>query len=509
MKIVLAVTQPRFLERLAPVVRLLAAANHHVHLIADVEWPAKSAPPNARIQEVTRMMDELRGEHPELVTYEFMPSRRDWLWHALASPLRKSLDAWRYLDPRYDNSPSLRHRVMSQAPAVVRSAARLPLLGAPLTRVMSAIARRLERAIPCHPSIEELLMREAPDALVVTPFMFFASSQVDYARAARKLGIPSALVVGSWDYLTTKGALYEQPDRVFVWNLAQRTEAHEFCDVPLDRIVVTGAPGYDEWFSRSPSRSRAEFCAQVGFEDDRPFLLYLCSSGFITPHEVGYVRRWIDGIRRSTDRELARAAVLIRPHPANRSQWQHFDTSNLGPIRVWPREGARPGDDVTAGYYDSIYFSAGVVGVNTSALLESGIIGRPVYTPLCDEFAGQQDSTFHFQQVKTMNGGLVRVAATFDQHLQQLAGAMRQDAAATARETREFAEALLRPNGIDVPVSPLVAEAIEALASVRVPRTAEPWPTRVLRPILFHAAAMLSRRADGASRAPIKVPTVQ
>ena len=32
-----------------------------------------------------------------------------------------------------------------------------------------------------------------------------------------------------------------------------------------------------------------------------------------------------------------------------------------------------------ADYFDSIYHCDGVVGVNTSAMVESGIIGRPVY----------------------------------------------------------------------------------------------------------------------------------
>ena len=43
-----------------------------------------------------------------------------------------------------------------------------------------------------------------------------------------------------------------------------------------------------------------------------------------------------------------------------------------------------------ADYYDSMFHSVAVVGVNTSALIESGIVGRPVFTVLAAEFAGSR-----------------------------------------------------------------------------------------------------------------------
>src|SRR5678816_4753417 len=111
--------------------------------------------------------------------------------------------------------------------------------------------------------------------------------------------------------------------------------------------------------------------------------LYLCSSPFITPYEVGFVRQWIDAIRSSKDAELRRAALLIRPHPQNAQQWQEFDPASFEAVGIWPRAGANPVDrEARSDYYDSMYHSVAVVGVNTSALIESGIVGRPVYLSL-------------------------------------------------------------------------------------------------------------------------------
>jgi hypothetical protein len=47
--------------------------------------------------------------------------------------------------------------------------------------------------------------------------------------------------------------------------------------VPSDRVVVTGAQCFDQWFDRRPSRSRQELCDQLGLPADRPIVLYVCS----------------------------------------------------------------------------------------------------------------------------------------------------------------------------------------------------------------------------------------
>ena len=44
----------------------------------------------------------------------------------------------------------------------------------------------------------------------------------------------------------------------------------------------------DEWFEQRPRTSRAEFCARVGLPEDRPYLVYACSSNFIAPDEMPY-----------------------------------------------------------------------------------------------------------------------------------------------------------------------------------------------------------------------------
>ena len=199
---------------------------------------------------------------------------------------------------------------------------------------LKGVTAAVERAVPYDTRIEAFLRAEQPDLLLLTPLLYFGSQQVDYVRAAKALGIRTALGVGSWDHLTTKGVIHEHPDHVLVWNEAQRTEAGELHGIPASRVTVTGAQAYDHWFVQQPTLSREAFSAKVGVPADRPLLLYLCSSPFITPHEVPFVRRWIDAVRRAPDPQVRRAAIVIRPHPQNAEQWADFDASSSEAVGV-------------------------------------------------------------------------------------------------------------------------------------------------------------------------------
>ena len=75
--------------------------------------------------------------------------------------------------------------------------------------------------------------------------------------------------------------------------------------------------------------------------------------------------------------------------------------------------------------FDTVFHSAAVVGLNTSAELEAGIVGRPVFTILAGEHAEGQQGTIHFQYLLKERGGFVEVAPDFEAHRRQFAAAVR------------------------------------------------------------------------------------
>jgi hypothetical protein len=414
----------------------------------------------------------------------------------LALKVRLCLDYWRYLEPRYDGATSLRARGAKQAPPLASTLAGLPLLRSRAgIRALRALFRRIERALPARQVPGRILDEHRPDALMISPLLYFGSAQVDLVRAARDRGIPTVHCVGSWDHLTTKGMIHEIPDRLTMWNEAQRREAWEIHGVPRDRAIVTGAQAYDHWFVMQPSTTREAFAAKVGVDPAKPILLYLCSSPFITPHEVPLVRRWIATLRASTDPRVAGASLLIRPHPQNAEQWRDVDLSAEPNVAIWPRAGANPVDaDARAEYFDSMYHAVAVVGVNTSALIESGIVGRPVCAIQTDDFAGTQEGTLHFQHLKNVNGGLLHLAPDFATHLEQLSRIL-EDPAGYAGRSRAFVEAFVRPHGLDTPAAEHFVRAIESLPQVAVQPSHRGVLDRLLTALMRPVAASVDAAA--------------
>src|SRR5207248_8937013 len=129
--------------------------------------------------------------------------------------------------------------------------------------------------------------------------------------------------------------------------------------------------------------------------------------------------------------------------------------------------------------------------------------------------AGQQEGTLHFQHLKNVNGGLLTVAATLDEHCAQLHDAVRRGLASDPR-SRAFIEAFVRPYGIDQPAADRFVAAVEAEAARRpAPRRAQPIGAALLRPVLAPMAVAATvaqrrrrarRRADGdGPRRPLKL----
>jgi FkbM family methyltransferase len=331
---------------------------------------------------------------------------------------------------------------------------------------------------------------------MMTPLIEPGSPQAEYVRSAGALGIRTALCVASWDNLTNKGLIHGAVDLVTVWNEAMKREAVTLHGVPASHVTVTGAQPFDHWFDWTPRTTRDAFCARVGLPADKPYLLYLCSSRFIAPEEVPFVRRWLDELRRSSSPALQHAGVLIRPHPQNAEQWKGVDFEGLGPVAVYPPQGAAPSDEARrAEYFDSMHHSAGVVGINTTAEIESAIVGRPVFTVLVPEFKDTQDGTLHFDHLKSVNGGLLHVARDFAEHLTHLDDAL-SGRSESAGRTRKFVEAFVRPYGLTTAATPRLVEALEQLAIQPVARRApQPGLARLARPFLLAHGQRLQREA--------------
>jgi hypothetical protein len=512
-RILFVMLQPGFIRYYEDALLALAADGHHVHLAFEIDRDKLGESALARrlasssshitIGAAPARLESVRdflARRDRTATRSGRGraagvSRREEAWASLATTVRLLGDTLRFFDPVFAQAVRLRERAEKRLPRIY-----LPVIhaiagaGATARRAFAAALRGIESIVPTESAIDRFVEEHDPDLLLVTPLIELGSQQVDYVKYARRRGIRSALCVASWDNLTSKGLMRVIPDHVVVWNSTQTGEAVELHGADPAQVITTGAQVFDRWFTERPSRSREEFCRAVGLDPSRPFVLYVGSSVFIAPDEVPFAERWLASLRAGTDPVVANIGALIRPHPANARQWQALEVARWENVALWPPAGRDPASpDAPRDYFDSLFHSAAVVGINTSAQIEAAIVGRPVLTIEAPEFGHSQGGTLHFHHL--VEGGAVRAARSLDEHVQHLTAVLSgADSGAAAREA--FVRSFVRPHGIDAPASPRFAAEIGRLAALPAPAPqGEGMAAVVLRPaamVLAFVARTLS-----------------
>ena len=431
-------------------------------------------------EDATALFDSMSVQYNRRFTYEQLPRRTD-TWLAPATALRYCIDYLRYLEPQFEHAELLRARARVRAARLFRVLLFIPPFRWRFgRRFVGWLLRRIEAAMPIPRDLKALVETRAPDVVLVSPLVELGSSQGDYIRVAKAAGIPTVLPVASWDNLTSKGIIRDIPTFTVVWNGSQVEEAVSLHGIPRERVFAVGAHTWDHWFNWEPATAREEFAAKVGIDPDRPLILYVGSSNFITSDETGFIQDWLSRLRAHP--RLTDAGVVLRPHPQNLAGWKNADLEEPGKTVAWPREGAHP----TAiqnkhDYFESLYHSRAVVGINTSALIEAAIVRRPVLT-LVSDYSSTQEGTVHFAYLAGKDSpGMLIVGRSWDEHIEQLADAV-ADTDLHAPRLEAFLSHFVRPRGLDVAAAPLAVDCIERAASVPVTK---PRTGMLLRPILW------------------------
>jgi hypothetical protein len=455
MKILFMMTGPRVMKYYIGTLRFLLDGGHKVYV----------AYFSLEKHKVGTLQEELSAEYPDRFRCEIVPGKPPGLWRDFSIALAWAADYLFFLQPALHGAFRLRQRVEVRVhPAFIWLMNRCPGFRSPGGReLVTRWVRAADGVIPGAWTLKRYIRRINPDVVLASPLLSHSGMQWEYIRAAKTLGIPTGCCVASWDNLTTKGALRGQPDYTIVWNPIQRKEAVELHQVSSQRVVVTGAQYFDDWFVRRPSRTREAFCREIGLSPDHPIILYMCSSNFMAPAERAFVEKWIMALRRSPGPEIAQAGILIRPYPEYAAQWQEEFPTPEG-VTIWPPKGEYAiTEEAKRNFYDSVYHSLAVVGVNTTAMIESAIIGKCVLSIKAEEFTESQDNTPHFSYLKQENGGPLFLAQSMEEHLSHLQ-AILEGEERLRQQTLQFVQSFARPNGLDKASVPELARAIGDIA---------------------------------------------
>jgi hypothetical protein len=493
---------------------LVAAPNlfdlvvHHGHVIAGlaeagvevrVRYGSEDQLTAAGFQERLRGSDvDVRPLPPDL-----KPSRRHRpRGDLLAFRLRQLANLLRYYHPDYRQRQWLREWWASRAPDVPGTwAARIGRLGGRACLITVRGVSVVDRLLPPAQSARALLAAERPDAVAAVGVVR-NPELVELLKAAAEARLPSATWVQSWDHLSTKGLLHFVPDRVFVWNEVQRDELRRYHGIPPERASITGAQSFDYWFDGREPAARDVFCRDYGLDPDRPIVVYLSSSRLGEPDLDTFFLPWLRALRSSGDPVLETASVLVRPHPMDARHWARLRPPDPGVVvsRSATHDPVH-GETFRKRYRDELHHACVAVGINTSAMIEAAIAGKPVCTVELPEVADRQRGTVHFEYLTTAGGGLLRTAASFEEHVADLRELIRRDPYERDAKSTRFVEAFVRPHGLEVaPGKVFVDEMLRLLAAGASTVPTRAAPARALGRLIHRAAPVVGAPLLGRRR---------
>jgi hypothetical protein len=321
------------------------------------------------------------------------------------------------------------------------------------------VLRVIESVVPPDKAIMHEIADYGPAVVVCSPVNMRRSEEVEYLKAAKKLRIPTVLAVYSWDNLSTKGLIHIAPDLLLAWNKVHEREAVEIHEIDPARVIQTGAPFFDKWFSmRNQAEERSQFLKKVNLDPMRPYLLYLGSSANIARDESWVVAEMAEQFR--TDPVLHDMQILVRPHPANN---EVYDKVLREGISIWPRKKQLPDDpESQLDFVNSVRHAVLSLGINTSGMIDALIQDQPVGAFVSDTFKATQEEAIHFRHMRDA-GCLYEVSSVAE--LSKLVKTLRDGEPRDLRERRRaFVQAMVRPHGLDKDAGQLSAWCIEKLA---------------------------------------------
>jgi hypothetical protein len=162
---------------------------------------------------------------------------------------------------------------------------------------------------------QTFLARERPDVVLCTHQR--ASVAVPAVAAARRLRIPTASFIYSWDNLP-KGRMAVWPDHYLVWSEKMADDLRRYYpEVSPEQMHIVGTPQFEPYFDESLIEDRAAFCASLRLDPHRPVVLFSGDDASTSPHDPGYLADLASAIRDGFDSDGPQ--IVFRRSPADRS----------------------------------------------------------------------------------------------------------------------------------------------------------------------------------------------
>ena len=242
----------------------------------------------------------------------------------------------------------------------------------------------------------EILEEVEPSVIIVVPGNNRFSVEDDYLLAGKERGIPTAVIVPTWDSITNKGTWISTPDVIFCWNSMHAAQLKKH--VIDSEIKCVGAPFFDKWYDPKTSFPRVIENSKVAVNEQ--YILYFGSSVNIIQNEENELTKLCRILK---DRYADKVKLYFKPHPAAK-YYPKVVSNNFICLEKNPIYSSANLEFMTL-----IKNALFVTGVNTSAFLESIVLGAEVLPIILED--SLQTKTQHFSM---LSNGLVELICVED-----------------------------------------------------------------------------------------------
>lgn len=178
--------------------------------------------------------------------------------------------------------------------------------------IFGSLWQKLEALFISGWEFDALLAQTRPAVLISANYGTEAL-EVRLLRAAHRRGVPSLALIPSWDNLSSKGVIGENPKHLSVWNEIMHEEAVSLYGFREKAIHVCGGLQFDMYASPPTAEQRRTVFDRLGIDEQRPYVVV----GTITPRYFSKNIEIVDLITEAikAGRLPTNLQIVVRLHP--------------------------------------------------------------------------------------------------------------------------------------------------------------------------------------------------
>ena len=254
------------------------------------------------------------------------------------------------------------------------------------------------------------------DHCIVTPGNHKNSLEIEYLRIAKKLNIKSSAIIRSWDVLTTKSIFRYKPDLIFCWNEFHKDSLNKLHSIK-NNIHKSGSLFFEKWFNKPQSLT-------INNTSKDQIIYFGSSEKIVRNLDAEIVINFNKLLQNYNKKTGKKFQIIFRPHPANNLSTKKIKESG---IKVDPEDinnlPVKKDDQIN--FINSLKKCFFTIGINTSAMVDSIILGTPTIALIVKNENIIQYQSAHFRHIVDEN--IIYKHNTLEEDLENLFTQIKQD----------------------------------------------------------------------------------